>query len=685
MKILKLIIDELASILLKNIKIFNNISLSNSYDEYKNKQDFSNLYILEAGNEEYLEQWCFKNRKSKENKCKRLRPYDIHPNNISLIEYKKQVEGGITTKCDELLYQTLHNLLYETECKIGKSFKLTSKIAQDELFTNTITEYLEYLDKEDELELLNEITKLLNNGFNEFIKILIFNHSIIKDFYNDILSSYEIYINKIIERLDNIPEIEQKTEAWFKLRDDMISASICGYMDGYVSGIGISKEHEKIKEKSNITPKKHFSMGCGPLKHGILFEDVSSQIYDSLNGLISKEYGILPDYRHNEIGASPDGIIVGLDTLNNENSNSNILQKCKYGRMREIKNPTSRSITTGKIPNYYYYQMQQQMYVCDLPYCDFIQTSIEYPETDLELDEYRLRNFILDTFDKDNINKISTFYDLNKYFPKYIINKINWWKGLHLSSLYENILNTDFNNVEYLLIRNLILNWNLYCSIPLCNLTKNGKIKGIFWYYTKGEKENLEYKYTWTNINKEITPESIGDITDNYLIKWVEEGYTLNDKYYFIVSIYDEKEIEYNQCMYEDALSRLIKKWEYILYLRQILDVEKRLEAFNSRYILSNKNNKSITFNSMKNLDNDYSMVDNDNSNNSNNSNNTIENILGINVSEKKIKKIKKKNNKKNTINELGYTNLLNKKSKSNNLNLVNAYGNDDDDIFNLD
>jgi hypothetical protein len=649
------IINDLSLILLSKLDKLNKQSLSTSYDDFIAKQDFSKLSVLEAGNEDEYEQWCFKNKKANGNRCKRLKPFQIHPNNIPLQEYKQHIESGSVSKHQDLITQTLHKLLYEEEKRLGKSFKLTSKVAQDEVFTESI---LTYLISEQNPIIVNEIKKIMQNGGNDFMKILVFNNNNITEYYRDLLDSFNVYINNVIKRLDEIPEIEQKTPEWFELRANMISASICGYMDGYVCGAGISKEHEKIKEKSGITSKKNFSMGTGPLKHGILFEDVTGELYDALNGLISKEYGILPDYRHPQIGASPDGIIIGFkDTSQCEERN--ILQECKFGRMREIKNPTSRSITNGKIPNYYYYQMLQQMYVCDLPYCDFIQTSITYPETNMDIDDSRIINFFTDTFEVKNLENLKTFQDLSKYFPDYLVKKIDWWNGLVKLNQMDNVLVSNIENLEYYLINLLKNNWDVFCSIPICNLNKKGKVKGIFWYYTKGSKENLEYKYCWTPLDKPIDYTSIGHITENKLQQWVNDGYTLSDKYYFTVDVYDEKEIEYNQGLYDNALSRLLKTWDFIMELRNIPDVSKRLEVFNNKYILHNNTTKSKIYKDMKSsLDDTIKpsqtpvITNNSNSNMEIDPTNTLSELIlanGITSKKSTIKKKKKVKNKSGT------------------------------------
>ena len=108
---------------------------------------------------------------------------------------------------------------------------------------------------------------------------------------NPIVSKYVDYVNKQIQYLNKIPYIEQKTEEWFKIRKNMISASVCGYIDSKECGIGLSKETEQILTKTDLQEKKKFYWG-GPTKHGQIYEDLSGDFYDTFNGLTSKEYGI---------------------------------------------------------------------------------------------------------------------------------------------------------------------------------------------------------------------------------------------------------------------------------------------------------------------------------------------------------------------------------------------------------
>jgi len=81
------------------------------------------------------------------------------------------------------------------------------------------------------------------------------------------------------------------------------------------------------------------------------------------------DFGCIQHDTYHFIGASPDGI--NIDP-----------RSPMYGRMLEIKNPVSREID-GVPKKEYWVQMQQQMEVCDLDECDFLETKfIEYVNED---------------------------------------------------------------------------------------------------------------------------------------------------------------------------------------------------------------------------------------------------------------------------------------------------------------
>jgi len=148
----------------------------------------------------------------------------------------------------------------------------------------------------------------------------------------------------ILNNLKERPLIKQRTEEWFKLRENRLTAS--DLYDAVNSPISLIKK--KIK---NVSFNSH---AIPALKWGCMFEQVACNIYSHINSTNVNEFGLLINDNINNFGASPDGIT-------------------DEGIMIEIKCPYSREIKDKVIPEKYYYQMQGQMAVCELDICDYIE------------------------------------------------------------------------------------------------------------------------------------------------------------------------------------------------------------------------------------------------------------------------------------------------------------------------
>lgn len=151
------------------------------------------------------------------------------------------------------------------------------------------------------------------------------------------------------------PGIEQRTDAWYAARHDLVTASD---IDAAVKN-GPSREF--LKKKCGGLAAAAPSAGSGgpaPLKHGVMFEAVANAIYCARQGggCVVHEFGLLLHPTVSHLGASPDGI--------NE-----------LGVMVEIKCPYSRKID-GLVPSAYYAQIQGQLEVCGLDECDYVECEI---------------------------------------------------------------------------------------------------------------------------------------------------------------------------------------------------------------------------------------------------------------------------------------------------------------------
>ena len=182
---------------------------------------------------------------------------------------------------------------------------------------------------------------------------------------------------KLVDHVDfiaNLPQPEQRTQEWFDMRKNMITASSAAQAIG-------ENPYPKQKPDDLILDK----LGYGPpykdnkfVHHGKKYEEIATKIYENAYDIKVEEYGLVPHISQPPvpfIGASPDGIGSKF-TLNNGFSNM-------IGRMLEIKCPFARNIKLkGKIdgeicPHYYYCQVQQQLECCDLEYCDFWQCTLK--------------------------------------------------------------------------------------------------------------------------------------------------------------------------------------------------------------------------------------------------------------------------------------------------------------------
>jgi len=166
-----------------------------------------------------------------------------------------------------------------------------------------------------------------------------------------------------LEILRNKPQPEQRTDEWYLVRHNLITAS-----NAWKCFESQSNQNQIIYEKCLPIEDKKFSSSVNtssPLHWGQKFEPLSTQYYEFIYNTQIEDFGCIVHDTHTFLGASPDGIVVK--------------ETCqRYGRMLEIKNIVNREIT--QIPKKeYWVQMQLQMEVCDLNECDFLETKfVEY-------------------------------------------------------------------------------------------------------------------------------------------------------------------------------------------------------------------------------------------------------------------------------------------------------------------
>ena len=177
------------------------------------------------------------------------------------------------------------------------------------------------------------------------------------------------YLKFKFDKLETIPQPEQRTPEWYEYRKNRLTASdLWSVMDS-----NESKMYDILKKKCGV--EQPYKLGPA-LLHGIKFEEVATWIYQRRNEVVIVEFGCLPHQFIPYFGASPDGIC-GV-----KSKNTNYI-----GRMLEIKCPKSR-IITGFIPEGYRAQIQGQLEVCDLEFCDYMECDIQvYPSKESFLED----------------------------------------------------------------------------------------------------------------------------------------------------------------------------------------------------------------------------------------------------------------------------------------------------------
>lgn len=205
---------------------------------------------------------------------------------------------------------------------------------------------------------------------------------------------YKTRVSDVLENLRQKPQHKQRSREWYEFRHGLITASSAADIFGTQSA-----QNRLIREKCESLPEWILSavvdteaeddgtagVGSGsplpplpplppppppqdisvvninsPLQWGQRYETVSCMIYEEMFDTHVAEFGCIQHPSYSFLGASPDGI------------NDNPLNP-RYGRMLEIKNPTTR-IIDGVPKREYWIQMQLQMEVCNLDETDFWET-----------------------------------------------------------------------------------------------------------------------------------------------------------------------------------------------------------------------------------------------------------------------------------------------------------------------
>jgi len=280
---------------------------------------------------------------------------------------------------------------------IIKDLKNNGELSNNDILNN----------KQEIIETIKDILTNLSDNLNQEINILIevnLEQSLVIE--NPVYGEIAIInLIKQIEHLKTIPQPEQRTPEWYEFRNNRLTASDLGS----VLGMNPYSNLNSVLKKKCGAPDNFVTNKA--IKMGIKYEEVICKIYEFYHEVKIFEYGCIPHPVIKHFGASPDGI-VEPDSIN----------KNFIGRMLEIKCPLSRPIT-GFIPKYYYAQVQGQLEVCNLEYCDFVECKIhEYQTREEYLNDFLsqetkflynsiglIKGLLIEAFDRSS-NKETYFY-----------------------------------------------------------------------------------------------------------------------------------------------------------------------------------------------------------------------------------------------------------------------------------
>lgn len=174
-------------------------------------------------------------------------------------------------------------------------------------------------------------------------------------------------VHSKIEKLQKIPQHEQRSPEWFAQRYTKLTSSDAATVLGTNP---YSKPNELLFKKCGYDPKPFISNVA--TLHGQKYEDTAIELYCRITGKFNYNFGCICytdvhkdfdnyDSRYDFLAGSPDGIVESL------------YDKDEEPILLEVKCPYRRPIKDGYIPEYYYPQVQLNLFICDLSIADFIE------------------------------------------------------------------------------------------------------------------------------------------------------------------------------------------------------------------------------------------------------------------------------------------------------------------------
>lgn len=189
---------------------------------------------------------------------------------------------------------------------------------------------------------------------------------------------------------------KQKSDEWYNTRQNILTASeIASVLDCNI----YQSSYDLLIKK--LSPIEHITNEA--MEWGNMFEPVATKFYEFMKKEKVYSIGLVTHSKHLWIGASPDGLLLS-------------------GKLLELKCPIRRSIG-GKIPYYYWIQMQIQMEVCDMDECDYFDCQFYQYSNKEEYDADAENNDIKNKF---TYNGKIVYYKLLDSYLKTVFRDKKW-------------------------------------------------------------------------------------------------------------------------------------------------------------------------------------------------------------------------------------------------------------------
>ena len=397
-----------------------------------------------------------------------------------------------------------------------------------------------------------------------------------------------------MNRLLNLKQIKQKSSQWYKIRNEIITAT----------DVATILDCNKFESKRDLLENKingNNNFSNNATEWGNYFEDIALNIYSKINNNIEiKELGLIKHHKIKWLGASPDGIIIN-------------------NKLIEIKCPFSKRIFKT-VPINYWIQTQIQMEVCNINetilfVCAFDKNKKNKKNKKnnclfegkkdgdywslINCKEFKIKRD--KEWFKQNKLEIENFYNDMKYFKK---------NGIDLKR--KNNLDHDINYKKKLKTEYKILkDWNNLNN--LVNYFNNDTI--LDWLNLYGKKMYLKDKKSVSQIfienkSKEFKKHVINFIKERFPDQYIEitnqpDNYVKSNNYY-------SKTIE-NIGKYPIIINGILHNYNYKIYSKVDLIISKEYyyllsgkELTNSDYIII-----KIEYNSLKFLKNEINVSSN--------------------------------------------------------------------------